>query len=480
MKRLALPFLSGLLLSGCTLGPDFKTPEPPKVATYAAKGDAVAPDDQRVALGKAIEGNWWTGFRSPALDDTIRQALAGNLDMEEARQRMAEAEEQVNVAEGALLPQVSLGATAGRQKYGKSLFGPLNIAIPPFTYYTVGPTVTFPLDLFGGQRRTVEEQQAFLEYQHHELDAAYQSLTAHVAAEALALAAARAQIDTVQAIIAEDQRNADLVQQAIIAGSGTRVQLVSAQSQLAQDRALLPDLRQNQAVARHALAILDRRKAPAEWSPPDFTLTDFTLPDGLPVSLPSELVHRRPDILAAEAQLHVASAAIGVATANLYPNISLSATVTQQALTPGGLFNSVSNAWSIAANLTQPIFDGGRLSAQKRAAVDNYRARLANYRQTILTAFGDIADRLQALANDADRVTAQAESVQTAAQSLELARESYQAGNSGILDVIDAERRYAQAELGLSRAKVQRLMDTAELYLAVGDAGTTNVSGPVP
>ena len=472
MKRLALPLLSGLLLSGCTLGPDFKTPEPPKVATYAAKGDAAAPDDQRVALGKAIEGNWWTGLRSPSLDDTIRQALAGNLDIEEARQRMAEAEEQVNVAEGALLPQVSLGATAGRQKYGKSLFGPLNIAIPPFTYYSVGPIVTFPLDLFGGQRRTVEEQQAFLDYQHHELDAAYQSLTAHVAVEALALAAARAQIDTVQAIIAEDQRNADLVQQAIIAGSGTRVQLVSAQSQLAQDRALLPDLRQNEAVARHALAILTG-KAPAEWSPPNFALTDFTLPDELPVSLPSELVHRRPDIQAAEAQLHVASAAIGVATANLYPNISLSATVTQQALTPGGLFNSVSNAWSIAGNLTQPIFDGGRLSAEKRAAVDNYQAQLANYRQTILTAFGDVADRLQALANDADRVKALEAAAETAGQSLELARASYQAGNSGILDVIDAERRYAQAELGLSRAKAQRLMDTAELYLAVGNATVT-------
>jgi NodT family efflux transporter outer membrane factor (OMF) lipoprotein len=468
MKRLTLPLLSGLLLSGCTLGPDFKTPEPPKVAAYAAKGDAAAPADQRVALGKAIEGNWWTGFRSASLDDTIRQALVGNLDIEEARNRMAEAEEQVNVAEGALLPQVSFGTTAGRQKYGKSLFGPLNIGIPPFTYYTVGPTVTFPLDLFGGQRRAVEEQQAFLEYQHHELDAAYQSLTAHVAAEALALAAARAQIDIVQAIIADDQRNVDLVQQAITAGSGTRVQLVSAQSQLAQDRALLPDLRQNEAVARHALAILTG-KAPAEWSPPAFALTDFTLPDEMPVSLPSELVHRRPDIQAAEAQLHVASAAIGVATANLYPNISLSGTITQQALTPGGLFNSVNNAWSIAANLTQPIFDGGRLSAQKRAAVDNYQAQLASYRQTILTAFGDVADQLQALANDADRLRAQAEAAQTAAQSLDLARKSYQAGNSGILDVIDAERRFAQAELGLSRAKTQRLSDTVQLYLAAGN-----------
>lgn len=469
MKRFALPFLSSFLLAGCTLGPDFKVPEPPKADGYAAKDDAPAPADQRVALGKAIQADWWTGFQSKALDSTIQQALAGNLDVETARQRMAEAEEQVNVAEGALLPQVSLGAVAGRQKYGKSLFGPLNIGIPPFTYYTVGPSVSFDPDLFGAKRRTREEKQALLDYQHHELDAAYQSLTAHVAAETLALAAARDQIATVEAIIADDERNVALVQSAITTGSGTRVQLVSAQSQLAQDRVLLPDLRQQEAVSRHALAVLTG-KAPSEWSPPAVTLNDFTLPGELPVSLPSELVHRRPDILAAEAELHAASAAIGVATANLYPSINLTATVTQQALTPGGLFDSVSNAWSLAAGLTQPIFDGGRLNAEKRAAVDNYQAELATYRQTILTAFGDIADRLQALANDADRVTAQTAAQETAAQSLDLARKSYAAGNSGILDVIDAQRRYGQAQLGLSRARAERLMDTAQLYLAVGGA----------
>ena len=472
MKRFALPLLSGLLLSGCTLGPDFKPPEPPTVSGYAAKGDAGPPDDQRLALGKKIEGDWWAGFHSASLNDVIAQALSGNQTVAAAKARIAEAEENVNAAEGALLPQVSLGAAAGRQKYGKSLFGPLDIGIPPFTYYTVGPSVTFPLDLFGGGRRTVEERQAYLAYQQFELDAAYQSLTAHVAAEALALAAARAQIETLTTIIADDQHNVELVQASIVSGSGTKVQLVSAQSQLAEDKTLLPDLHQRMAVARHALAVLVG-KAPAEWSPPAFTLEDFTLPGEIPVSLPSDLVHRRPDILAAEAQLHVASAAIGVATANLYPKLDLTGTITQQALTPGGLFNSVNNAWSIAAGLTQPLFNGGRLSAQRRAAIDNYQATLAIYRQTILTAFGDVADRLQALSNDADRLKAQAEAADTAAQSLDLARRSYQAGNSGVLDVIDAERRSAQAQLGLAHAKAQRLMDTAQLYLALGGSPIT-------
>jgi len=465
--RRTLPLLAGLLLSACTVGPDFKTPEPPRLGTYAAKGDAVPPDDQHLALDRKIEGDWWAGFRSPALNEVVSLALADNLDVAGAKARMAEAEEQVNAAEGALLPQVSLGAAAGYQKYGKSLFGPLNISIPPFSYYTVGPNFSFPLDLFGGERRTVEERRALLAYRHFELDATCQSLVAHVAAEALALAAARAQIGTLNGIVADDQRNVDLVQAAIDGGSGTRVQLVSAQSQLADDRTLMPDLHQQEATARHAMAILVG-KAPAEWSPPDFALTDFTLPGEIAASLPSELVHRRPDILAAEAQLHAASAAIGVATANLYPNISLAGTLTQQAITPGFLFNSVANAWSIAANISQPVFNGGQLSAQRRAAIDNYQAMLASYRQTILVAFSDVADRLQALSNDADRLMAQDEAARTAAESLDLARRSFQAGNSGVLDVIDAERRYSQAQLGLARARAQRLMDTAQLYLALG------------
>jgi outer membrane protein TolC len=169
-----------------------------------------------------------------------------------------------------------------------------------------------------------------------------------------------------------------------------------------------------------------------------------------------------------------------VATANLYPNFNLTATVTQQALTPGALFNSISNAYSLAANLTAPIFNGGKLSAEKRAAIDNYKAMLALYRQTMITAFSDVADRLQALANDADRVRAQEAAAQTAAESLDLARKSFQAGNSGILDVIDAERRNAQAQLSFTRAKAQRLMDTAELYLALGGSPITPPAGDIP
>jgi NodT family efflux transporter outer membrane factor (OMF) lipoprotein len=456
-----------LAVCACAVGPDFKPPETHAAPTYSAPYDAPPPADQHVVLGEKIAGDWWAQFRSPALDRLIRLALADNQDIAAARMRVAQAQEEVNAAKGALLPQVSLGATAGRQKYGAALFGPLDITIPPFTYYTVGPSVSAPLDVFGGARRALEQQAAYAEYQTHELNAAYLSLTANVAMQALMAAAMGAQIDVVQAIIADDQRNLALVQTALDDGSATRTQLLAAQTQLATDRTSLPGLRQEESAARHALTVLVG-KAPPDWTPPDIALDEFVLPGEIPASLPSELLHRRPDILAAEAQLHGASAAIGVATANLYPLIGLTGTATQQALTPGNVFNGVAAAWSIAANLTQPLFNGGRLSAERRAAIDGYQSALAGYRQVILRSFGEVADRLQAMSNDADQFNAQSAAAQTAAAALGLARRSYAVGNSGILDVLDVERSTAQAQLGLARAKAQRLVDTALLYFALG------------
>src|SRR5258708_5787976 len=263
--------------------------------------------------------------------------------------------------------------------------------IPPFVYYTVGPTVSFPLDLFGGQRRTVEERAALAEYRVNELNAAYLTLSANVTAQALASASARAQISVLRGIVANDARNAELVETAVRFGSDTRTQLLAAQSQLASDRTLLPDVQQQDSTARHALALLVG-KAPADWSPPDFALAVFPLRDEIPASLPSELVHDRPDIRAAEAQLHAASADIGVATANLYPKIDLTGTLTQQALTPGGLFNTVASAWGVAGNIVQPLFNGGPLRREPRAGIHRCNQALATYRPTNLARFGHAAD----------------------------------------------------------------------------------------
>jgi len=472
MKTLpTLIAVSGIaLLSACTLGPDFQPPAAPATDHYAAPGEASELQlgkDQHVALGKEVSADWWTLFHNPALNRVITRALAGNQDIAAARARVAAAREDVTVARSAGLPEVSLGVKAGRQKYGVALFGPADFSIPAFTYYTVGPDASLPLDLFGGTRRAVEAKAAYRRLETEQLKGTYLSLAANVTAQALNIARARDQIRAVRNIIRDDRRNVDLVKKVIEAGAGTRSQLLTAKSQLASDRTLLPDLVQEESTARHAMAVLVG-KAPADWKTPDFNLDEMTLPDEIAVRLPSELVHTRPDILAAEAKLHMASAEIGVATANLYPHIVLTGNLAQQALTPGEIFSGIADAWSIAANLTQPLFEGGRLKAKKRAAVDAYQEALADYRQVVLKAFGQVADYLQALKNHAAKERAQRAAVHTANDALEVARKGFQLGDTGILNVVDAERRHARAQLGLSRARSQRYLDVVALYWALG------------
>jgi NodT family efflux transporter outer membrane factor (OMF) lipoprotein len=225
-------------------------------------------------------------------------------------------------------------------------------------------------------------------------------------------------------------------------------------------------------VARHALAVL-LGDTPAQWSQPDLELASIRLPRELPVSVPSQLVRRRPDILAAEAQLHAATAAVGIATANLYPQIALTATLGQQALTPAKLFNASSAAWSLIAGVTQPLFDGGTLRAQRRASLDALHASAARDQQVVLDSFDQVADLLDAVDHDAQLVAAQANARDTSQASLELARQSYQAGNSGLLQVLDAQRERQRAELGFLEAQARQYLDTIQLLLAVGGAPLT-------
>jgi NodT family efflux transporter outer membrane factor (OMF) lipoprotein len=468
--RPLFPLLSLGLLCGCTVGPKFTPPQGPAPKAYLNRADRPVPQSLALNTTRRIARNWWTHFHNPKLNELITTALKANPSIAAARARLAEASEAVNEAQGAMLPALALGATIGRQKYGAALFGPANFNIPPFTYYSVGPSLQFPLDLFGGQRRQLEEEQALARYRQFELDAADLSVAAEVTAESFALAASRTELHTLAAIIAADRRDVELVRIARKAGSASRTELLSVESQLAQDRTLIPPLREEESSARHGLAIL-LGKPPSAFTAPSFRLRDFRLPRRLRLSVPSLLARQRPDILAARAQLHAASAAIGVATAKLYPQIDLSADVMQEALTPGGLFNSVAAAWSLAANLSQPVFDGGQLSARRRAAIDAYKVALARYHATILAAFAQVSDRLEALANDAAELRAQRSAIRISIASRNLARRSYSVGYTGILAVIDAERQTARAELGLTRAKAHQLTDMAALFEALGAPG---------
>jgi NodT family efflux transporter outer membrane factor (OMF) lipoprotein len=460
-----------LALEGCVVGPSWQRPAPPDVGAYLPPEPAAAPSAsqpagpprpedaaQRIALGRQIPAQWWGLFHSPRLDETLRQAIAASHSLAAARATLAQAQEGIVEARAALYPQADLGASARRGT--SAARGVANL-------FSLGPSVSYSLDAFGGTRRRVEQQTALAEGERYQLAAAYLTLTGNVVTTAITIAATRFQIATVEDLIKNDQKNLDLVQREFDAGKVARSEVLTAAAQLQSDRVQLPSLGQQLSVARHQLAVL-AGKAPGQAPAADFDIDELTLPDDLPLSLPSELVRRRPDILAAEAQLHADSAAIGVATAQLYPSITLSASLAQESLALASLFQSASRVWSVGSSLEAPLYRGGALGAQRRAAIDAYTAQLAIYQQTILQAFGQVADVLSALEHDAESVAASRRARDIAAASLALQRSSYAAGKTTALQLIAAENTYSEARLSYVRAVGQRLTDTAQLFIAAG------------
>jgi NodT family efflux transporter outer membrane factor (OMF) lipoprotein len=481
MRRVGACIVTGGLsvtAASCVVGPDFSSPEPPSVTRYAPPNEPMhlrvnsgtGIPMQEVAPGEKVKADWWTLFRSPSLDALVKQAIVGSRTLESARARLAQAREVVVAAKGALYPQVGFDASFTEEKQTAESFGLQPNAVPlpsSFNVFQVGPTASYTPDLFGGTRRQIEQQAALADYQGYQLDAAYLTLTGNTVDQALQIAAVRAQQKSVEDIINIDQQNLELVRKERLAGSVPDSDVVLAESQLATDETLLPGLDQQLSVARHALAVLLGR-APGDWSPPDFDLVALTLPRRLPLSLPSGLVHQRPDIQAAEAQLHAASAQIGIATAQLYPSITLSAGISGSSLNGGTLFSPGGLVWSVAAGLAQPVFDGGMREAERRAALAAFKGSAADYQEVVLRAFGQVADMLQALAHDGELLEAQKHALDTASESVRLQRIDYSSGGSGILNLLDAQRQYQRAQLGYVRAEAQRYQDTAQLLVAIG------------
>jgi NodT family efflux transporter outer membrane factor (OMF) lipoprotein len=467
-----------LSMSSCTVGPDFKPPPAPSETRY------IAPDESSVSgvnagrgapkqtflRGTSVASEWWTCFRSPNLDALVRQAIAGSPTLQSAQARLAQAQEAIAAASSALYPQINFGVGITREKVDAATFGlsPSAFPLPPnANVFQLGPSVRYPIDLFGGTRRQIEQQTALVDVQRYQLDVAYLTLTGNTVSQAIQLAAIRAQLQAVRDILTIDRQNLDLVRRESTAGTVSDTDVVTAASQLAADETLWPGLDQQLKATGHALAVLLGR-APSGWSPPVFDLTGLTLPGQLPLSLPSELVHQRPDIRTAEAQLHAASAEVGVATARLYPAVTLSGSIGSTALDPGHLFDPAALVWSVAAGVSQPIFDGGLRQAERRAALAAFKASAAEYQQAVLQAFGQVADILQALAHDADLLAAQQRALDIASDAVHLQRANYAAGGTGVLNLLDAQRQYQRALLGYTRTKAQRYQDTVQLLIAMG------------
>jgi NodT family efflux transporter outer membrane factor (OMF) lipoprotein len=475
LMRLQVLFIVAAL-AGCAAGPDFRRPALPAPDTYAGASlpseTAAAPvaggEAQRFTAGEKIPAQWWTLFRSGPLDNLIRQAFADNPSLAAAEARLRIAEENRRAQAGALFPRIDGSASARRQKASGSSFGQPQIGISPFTLYGASVDVTYALDIFGGTRRELEALRSEIDFQRYQREGAWLALAANIVTTAVLEADLRARIEATKGIIAAEERQLDLVERRFQLGGASRPDVLAQKAQLAQTKTTLPELEKQLVQTRHRLAFLAGKYPVDAASLPEFSLEGIYLPQDLPVSLPSSLARQRPDIRASEETLHAASARIGVATANLYPQITLSGNFGSQATTAGGLFGSGSSVWGLGAGLLQPIFRGGELTARRRAAIAAYDQAEAQYRETVLLAFQEVADTLRALEKNAQTLAAQAEAESAAKESLDLARKQFDAGAIGYLALLNAQRQHQQAQIGLVQARAARLSDTAALFQALG------------
>jgi NodT family efflux transporter outer membrane factor (OMF) lipoprotein len=474
-----------VLAASCAVGPDFRTPESTKAESYTSAPLPVQTEStagtagaaQHFATGRDIPAEWWSLFRSSPLDDLIKKALKNSPTIEAAVAALRQSQEQANAFAGsALYPKVDAGALVTRQKISGVAFGQPDVKFKPFTLYNATVNVTYSLDIFGGARRELESLTAQVEYQRFQLEGAQVALTANIVTTAIREASLRAQLRAIRALAAQQEEQLGIVERQFEVGAAARTDVLLQQGKVAQTKTLLAPLEKALAQTRHQLAVLAGQMPSESSALPEFQLDSFELPQELPVTLPSVLARQRPDIRAAESVLHAASAQVGVATANLYPQINISGAYGSTAETTGTLFSGGTNVWNIGAGLTQPLFHGGELRAKRRAAVAAYDGAAAGYRQTVLLAFQNVADVLRALELDAQALKAQTDADAAAKDSLETARKQYQIGATSHLAVLAAESQYEETHIGLVQAQATRFSDTAALFQALGGGWWNNVA----
>jgi len=466
-------------LAGCAVGPNFHSPAPPATTQYTRGQQPEVTTDSPVAGGAAqtlvadrdIPADWYSLFQSQPLDELVRRALHDSPTVEAARASLRSAEATYIAERGALLlPQVDGQFGVTRQLASTAAFGiPSTPSTPsvPFTLYNAAVNVSYRLDIFGASRRQVEEFRAQADFQRWELEAANLTLTGNVVTTAFDVASLRDQLAAVNDVVAAEAEQYKVVQRQFDVGGASKSDVLSQLAQLAQAQTVVPGLEKALAQAQHRLAVLAGH-TPDDASVPDFMLDGFTLPTQLPVSVPAKLVRQRPDVRAAEAQLHQATAALGLATANLLPQLNLTGSIGTDSVTTGGLFGPGNGTWSVGASLLQPLFHGGELRYKRRAAVADLERADAQYRQTVLAALQDVADTLRALEADARALAAQVAAERAAADALEIAKRQFQVGGISYVSVLNAQRLFLQARQGRVQAQAARYSDSAALFQALG------------
>ncbi|APX74714.1 Outer membrane protein oprM precursor [Achromobacter insolitus] len=478
--RLAAPVLCALL-AGCAVGPDFERPAPPQVDAYTApRASKPSARAQRLQAGGDIPAQWWRLFESEALDQLLRQALQASPTLEQARARLRQAAEDLNAETGGrMLPKVDGNLSVTRQKVDPSAFGVPVVEQPaPFTLYNASIDVSYTLDVFGGNRRVLEGLGAQVDYQAHELQAARMSLAANVVTAAIRQADLNERLADTRELLAAQVRQQDIMRQRQQAGGISQADLRNQELLVAQTRATLPPLEYQLAQATHQLAAY-LGLAPAELRSAPLRLADLTLPADVPTGVPSALTRQRPDILAAEALWHQASANVGVAVANQYPQFTLTASFGSQRTRAGDLSNGL-NVWSLGLGLVQPLFHGGELRARTRSAEAAYDAAAAGYRQTVLDGFRQVADALRAVQTDDDAYQASDEAWRRADEAERIARGRYEAGGISHLSLLDSQRQLLQTRIARTAANAQRHADTAALLQALGGGWWNEAPGGAP
>ncbi len=472
------PLMATLVLCGCAVGPDFEKPAPPATDRYTAEPLPSQTASAAVAAGAAqrfvgdrdIPGDWWTLFRSPPLDALVKQALASNPNLTAVQAALRQAHELTKAGEGAFFPLVTGSFSASRNKTAATASPNTFSNALYYNQYTTQLAVSYVPDVWGLNRRTVEGLAAQEAAQRYELEAAYLTLTSGVVAAAVGEAELRDQIAATRQIIDAQRQSLDILRKQKTLGQAAGADVAAQEAALAQAEATLPPLQKQLAQQRDLIAVLAGR-LPNDQPAERFDLAALQLPQDLPVSLPSKLVEQRPDIRTSEENLHAASAAVGVAIANMLPQITLSATSGSSVLSPqniSNLFGPGSAFWSVGAGLTQPIFDGGTLLHKKRAAEAALDEAAAQYRATVLSAFQDVADALEAIKSDADSLAAAVRAEAAAKTSLDIARRQLQLGAINYLALLNAEQTYEEAVVNRVQAQAARLADTAALYQALG------------
>lgn len=477
-------------LTSCTVGPAFRRPPPPAVNAYTA---TALPEKTQSALvsggspqlfklGENIPARWWTLFNSPALDRLEQTALTRNHTLAAAKEALNEADEIERSQEGALLyPKVDASASAERQKFSGAAFGQPGAPGIIFNLFNASASVSYIFDIFGGSRRQLEALEAQTDYQRFQFEGAYIALTANIVTTAVKEASLRARIAATAEILSDQQKQLKIVEKQLALGGVSRSDVLAQRTQVAQTRATLPPLEKELSQTRHQLNVLAGVLPghPGAAQLPEFGLDGLALPKDLPVSLPSSLVRQRPDIRASEALLHGASAQIGVATASMLPEFTFKGSLGTETTRASDLFGKNTSIWNLGMSLLAPFFHGGELTEKRRAAISAYKQALAQYQETVLEAFQNVADVLRAIDRDAATLNAQTQAWAAARDSLDITRGQFRLGAVSYLQLLNAQRQYQQAQINLVQARAARFADTVALFQALGGGWWDRPTGPL-